>query len=115
MKDGSKEEFECPVAIEFYNKIMGGVDLAEQMANVYELNRQSCKWWKKYFFCLLMNAMVNSGIAYCKLKHRKSPQFLISLYLLQKPGWDPESSTHNIKAVKELDVHHKHHEAYLLI
>ncbi|XP_035226778.1 piggyBac transposable element-derived protein 3-like [Stegodyphus dumicola] len=38
MKDGSKEEFECPVAIEFYNKIMGGVDLADQMANVYELD-----------------------------------------------------------------------------
>ncbi|GFQ81197.1 rho guanine nucleotide exchange factor 10-like protein, partial [Trichonephila clavata] len=43
-KDGSKEEFECPVAIEFYNKIMGGADLADQMANVYELDRKSCKW-----------------------------------------------------------------------
>ncbi|GFU24639.1 rho guanine nucleotide exchange factor 10-like protein [Nephila pilipes] len=34
MKDGSQEEFECPVAIEFCNKIMGGVDLTDQMANV---------------------------------------------------------------------------------
>ncbi|GFT90567.1 piggyBac transposable element-derived protein 4 [Nephila pilipes] len=39
MRDGSKEEFECPVAI--YNKIMGGVDLSDQMANVYELDRKS--------------------------------------------------------------------------
>ncbi|GFR12232.1 rho guanine nucleotide exchange factor 10-like protein [Trichonephila clavata] len=47
IKDGSKEEFECPVAIEFYNKIMGGLDLEDQMANVYELNRKSSKWWEK--------------------------------------------------------------------
>ncbi|GFQ91708.1 rho guanine nucleotide exchange factor 10-like protein [Trichonephila clavata] len=52
MKDGSKE-FECPVAIELYNKIMGGVDLADQRANVYELDRKLCKWWKKVFFRLL--------------------------------------------------------------
>ncbi|GFR14276.1 rho guanine nucleotide exchange factor 10-like protein [Trichonephila clavata] len=73
MKDGSKEEFECPVAIEFYNKIMGGVDLADQMTNVYGLDRKSCKWWKKVIFQLLMSAVVNSWIAYCELKHRKTP------------------------------------------
>ncbi|GFR14107.1 rho guanine nucleotide exchange factor 10-like protein [Trichonephila clavata] len=49
MKDGSKEEFECPVTIEFYNKIIRGVDLADQMTNVYGLDRKSCKWWKKVF------------------------------------------------------------------
>ncbi|GFQ74196.1 hypothetical protein TNCT_104951 [Trichonephila clavata] len=50
MKDGSKEEFECSVAIEFYNKIMRGVDIADQMANVCELDRKSCKCGgKKYF------------------------------------------------------------------
>ncbi|GFR18292.1 rho guanine nucleotide exchange factor 10-like protein [Trichonephila clavata] len=42
MKDESREEFECPVAIEVYNKIMGEVDLADQMTNVYELDRKSC-------------------------------------------------------------------------
>ncbi|GFQ80338.1 rho guanine nucleotide exchange factor 10-like protein [Trichonephila clavata] len=50
MKEGSKEEFECLVAIEFYNKIMGAVDLADQMLNVYGLDRKSCKSWKKYCF-----------------------------------------------------------------
>ncbi|GFQ76784.1 rho guanine nucleotide exchange factor 10-like protein [Trichonephila clavata] len=44
MKVGSKEEFKCPVTIEFYNKIMGGVDLTDQMANVYELDRKFSKW-----------------------------------------------------------------------
>ncbi|GFQ67988.1 rho guanine nucleotide exchange factor 10-like protein [Trichonephila clavata] len=72
MKEGSKEEFECPVAIEFYNKIMGGIDLADQMANAYRLDRKLCKWWKKVFFRLLISAVVNSWIAYCELKHRKN-------------------------------------------
>ncbi|GFQ90732.1 rho guanine nucleotide exchange factor 10-like protein [Trichonephila clavata] len=49
MKDESNEKFECPAAIEFCNKIMGGVDLADKMENVYELDRKSCKQWKKYF------------------------------------------------------------------
>ncbi|GFR10428.1 rho guanine nucleotide exchange factor 10-like protein [Trichonephila clavata] len=81
MKDVSKEEFECPVAIQFYNKIMGGVDLADQMANVYELDRKSCKWWNKVFFRLLMSTVVNSWFAYCGLKHRKTPllDFIVPL------------------------------------
>ncbi|GFQ77306.1 rho guanine nucleotide exchange factor 10-like protein [Trichonephila clavata] len=85
MKDGSKEEFECPVAIEFYNKIMGGVDLEDQMANVYELNRNSCKWGKKVFFRLLKSAVVNSWIAYTANSNIEKPHFLISLYFLKKP------------------------------
>ncbi|GFS35902.1 rho guanine nucleotide exchange factor 10-like protein [Trichonephila inaurata madagascariensis] len=52
---------------------MGGVDLSDQMANVYELDRKSCEWWKKVFVCLLMSAVVNSWIAYSELKHRKTP------------------------------------------
>ncbi|GFQ79995.1 rho guanine nucleotide exchange factor 10-like protein [Trichonephila clavata] len=52
---------------------MGGVDLADQMANVYGLDRTSCKWWKKAFFRLLMSSEVNSWIVYCELKHRKTP------------------------------------------
>ncbi|GFR16251.1 piggyBac transposable element-derived protein 4 [Trichonephila clavata] len=77
MKNGSKEEFECPVAIEFYNKIMGGVDFADQMANVYELDRNSCKWWEKVwcFFVPIVRAVVNSWIVYCELKHRNTPLF----------------------------------------
>ncbi|GFR11196.1 piggyBac transposable element-derived protein 4 [Trichonephila clavata] len=73
MKDGSKEEFKCLVAIEFYNKILGGVDLTDQMTTVYKLDRKSCKWWKKVFFCLLISGVVNSWIAYCELKYRKTP------------------------------------------
>ncbi|GFV52380.1 piggyBac transposable element-derived protein 4 [Trichonephila clavipes] len=51
------------------------------MANIYELDRKSCKWWKKVFFCLLMSAVVNSWIAYCELKHRNPPllDFIVPL------------------------------------
>ncbi|GFR26194.1 rho guanine nucleotide exchange factor 10-like protein [Trichonephila clavata] len=81
VKDVNKEEFECPVAIKFYSNIMGGVDLADQMANIYELIRKSCKLWKKVFFRLLMSALVNSWIVYCGLKHRKIPllDFIVPL------------------------------------
>ncbi|GFY45610.1 piggyBac transposable element-derived protein 4 [Trichonephila inaurata madagascariensis] len=74
MKDGNKEEFECPVVIEFYNKIMRGVDFADQIANVYELDRKSRKWWKKSIFSPIdERSRQLMGIAYCELKHRKTP------------------------------------------
>ncbi|CAH2012403.1 unnamed protein product [Acanthoscelides obtectus] len=46
-KSGKKVDVPCPTAIAFYNEIMGGVDLADQMSGVYNLDRKSCKWWKK--------------------------------------------------------------------
>ncbi|GFR28844.1 rho guanine nucleotide exchange factor 10-like protein [Trichonephila clavata] len=60
---------------------MGGVNLVDQTANVYELDRKSCKWWEKVFFRLLMSAVVNSWIAYCGPKHRKTPllDFIVPL------------------------------------
>ncbi|CAH1992523.1 unnamed protein product [Acanthoscelides obtectus] len=44
MKDGSSSEVPCPEAIEFYNKYMGGVDHADQMVSLYDINRKSAKW-----------------------------------------------------------------------
>ncbi|GFQ83090.1 piggyBac transposable element-derived protein 4 [Trichonephila clavata] len=81
MKDGSNKEYECPVAIEFYNKILGKVDLADQLPNVYELDRKSFKCRKKAFFRLLMTAVVNSWIAYWELKYRNTPllDFIVPL------------------------------------
>ncbi|GFQ78951.1 rho guanine nucleotide exchange factor 10-like protein [Trichonephila clavata] len=73
MKYGSNEEFECSEAIEFYNKIMRGVNLEDQKTNTYKLDQKSCKWFKKVFFRLLMSAVVNSWIAYCELNFRKTP------------------------------------------
>lgn len=80
-KDGSKSDITCPAAIKFYNEIMGGVDLADQMAGVYELDRKSAKWWKKVFYRLLMVAVVNSWIIHNELHRNKQPliDFLCTL------------------------------------
>ncbi|GFQ88468.1 piggyBac transposable element-derived protein 4 [Trichonephila clavata] len=73
MKDGSKEEFECLVTIEFYKKSW---EVKTLKTNVHELNQKSSKWWENVFFRLLMSAVV-----YCGLKHRKT-QLLYFIVLL---------------------------------
>lgn len=57
--------------IEFYNKIMGGVDLSDQKVGTYDFDRKSKKWWKKVFFRLLMITVVNSWILYEETKKKK--------------------------------------------
>ncbi|XP_046407856.1 macrophage metalloelastase-like [Ischnura elegans] len=46
-KDGTKLVVDCPAAICFYNRYMGGVDLSDQKVSVYDFDRRSKKWWKK--------------------------------------------------------------------
>jgi len=48
-KDGSKKTIDCPDPIRFYRQVMGGVDRADQMAGIYDLDRRSNKWWKKLY------------------------------------------------------------------
>ena len=52
--------------IHYYNKYMGGVDSNDQLMQYSVFSRQTVKWWKKAFFCLLNLAMVNSFILYCE-------------------------------------------------
>ena len=81
-KDGSVTNIHCPESISFYCKIMGGVDIADQMAGMYELDRKSSKWWRKVFFRSLMFASVNSWIIYRELRgHPEMPllDFIIDL------------------------------------
>ncbi|GFY52782.1 piggyBac transposable element-derived protein 4, partial [Trichonephila inaurata madagascariensis] len=93
---------------------MGGVDLADQMANVYELDRKSCKWRKKVFFRLLMSTVVNSWIAYCELKKRKTP--LLELIVpLAEALMSSGKLNAQYQRVEELDAHLKHHEAYSIL
>ena len=81
-KDGSTKETPCPESIKFYRKIMGGVDIADQMAGVYDLDRKSLKWWKKVFYRLLLFTSVNAWIIYKEVKrHPQKPlfDFIVSL------------------------------------
>lgn len=80
-KDGIRVDVACPEAIAFYNEIMGGVDLADQMSGVYEMDRKSSKWWKKVFYRLLMISIVNSWVIYNEVRRKKEPliEFLFVL------------------------------------
>ena len=80
-KDGTVKEVACPVPIAFYNKYMGGVDHADQMIGLYNLDRKSCKWWHKVFFCLLLTAVYNSYIIFCETNYKRIPyiQYFINL------------------------------------
>lgn len=81
LKTGDKTEIECPDAIIFYNKFMGGVDLADQKVSTYDLDRKSAKWWRKVFYKLLMSAVVNSWIIFNEIQNKKNPllNFLVPL------------------------------------
>lgn len=80
-KDGTRSTVDCPLLIRDYNRMMGGVDLADQKTAVYDMNRKSKKWWRKVFFKILMLCVVNSWILYMEHHHRKMPliQFIVPL------------------------------------
>ena len=75
-KDGSGRWVSFPEAIQFYRKIMGGVDLADQIAGLYALDRKSLKWWKKIFYRCLMFSIVNSWVVYKQLQRHPNKPFL---------------------------------------
>lgn len=45
----SKKDVMCPTAIAKYNKIMDGVDIADQKVQVYDFDQKSTEWWKQFF------------------------------------------------------------------
>ncbi|XP_055376720.1 piggyBac transposable element-derived protein 4-like [Condylostylus longicornis] len=81
MKDGQKLDVPCPDIIKCYRYVMGGVDLADKMVGVYDLDRKSTKWWKKVFFRLIMTCAVNAWIVYSEIHREKKPfkDFLVDL------------------------------------
>ena len=83
---------------------MGGVDRADQMAGVYELDRKSLKWWEKVLYRMSMVVAVNSWIIYKQLKcNRSKMPFLVELAeeLIhnEKKGWR-KMSTQRWKTTK---------------
>ncbi|XP_049861994.1 piggyBac transposable element-derived protein 4-like [Schistocerca gregaria] len=80
-KDGSKLVVECLVALKTYNEYMGGVDLADQMSTLYDLDRKSDKCWKKVFYKLLLAIVVNAWILQKEIQHKTVPlkHFLVNL------------------------------------
>ena len=55
--------------------------MADQMTELYELDRKSNKWWKKVFYRLIMMTVVNAWIIYKGKTRSKIPllQFIVPL------------------------------------
>ncbi len=53
-KDGSKKQYNCPIAIKDYNTFMGGVDKADMLCSIYGINRKSKKWWHRFSALLIV-------------------------------------------------------------
>ena len=48
-----REDIEKPECICDYNKLMGGVDLYDQLCSYYSFDHRTVKWWRRAFFHLL--------------------------------------------------------------
>ena len=79
--DGTDKDIDCPDAIACYNSIMGGVDLADQKASIYNPDRKSTKWWRRVFYKSLINATINAWIISQEARGKKIPlrKFLVPL------------------------------------
>ena len=55
---------------------MVGMDLADQMAELYDLERKSLKWWKKVFYRFFLFAAVNSWVIHKELQCKPKMAFL---------------------------------------
>ena len=61
---GGTEEVQKPAIVEKYNTYMGGVDKADQLLSYYGFSHRTVKWWRRAFFHLFDQAIVNAYILY---------------------------------------------------
>lgn len=59
-KTGEKLLIDCLETISFYRQKMGGVDRADQFVCLYDYDRKSNKWWKKFFYTCLNMCAINA-------------------------------------------------------
>ena len=70
-KDGSNKTYPYPLAVDLYNKYMGGVDLADAMRKVYSCSRKSKgEWYMRLFWFLVDTSVVNAYILECESPNR---------------------------------------------
>jgi len=50
-----------------YNKEMGGVDKADMLRSIYDLDRKSRKWWHRLFFAMFEITLVKAYVTFCDL------------------------------------------------
>jgi hypothetical protein len=71
---GCKEPYEhtrdlpIPMAIDDYNRFMGGVDIADQLRAGFSTQQQGVKPWRLLFYWLLDSTIIN---AFILLEHKR--------------------------------------------
>lgn len=65
--DGTSKMFSCPQVVKDYNTFMGGVDRADHLRSLYNVDRKARKWWHRLFWGFLDIAFVNAYVIYCEL------------------------------------------------
>ena len=73
-KDGSVTPVPCPAAVKYYNKYMGGVDLADNLRRSCTFSLKSVRWYMRIFWYLLESAAVNAHIVQMETTGIKMPQ-----------------------------------------
>ena len=90
------EDVQKPVMVEQYNTYMGGVDKADQLLSYYGFSHRTVKWWRRAFFHLFDNAIVNAYILYRLLVQpgRKLDHKHFRIELAKQLLGSAESDTH---------------------
>ncbi|XP_044740939.1 piggyBac transposable element-derived protein 3-like [Chrysoperla carnea] len=71
-KKGEKHPIKCPEVICDYGKFMGGVDRADHLRSLYNLDRRSKKWWHRLLFGMIEISLINAYIIYCQARTKMS-------------------------------------------
>ena len=65
---GGREEISKPHMVAEYNRYMGGVDKSDQLLSYYGFSHRTVKWWRRAFYHLLEEGVVNAYILYTESK-----------------------------------------------
>lgn len=75
-----------PEPIHFYIRLMGGVDLGDQLMSYYSFLRRSVKWWRKLFIHLFNMVLLNAFVLQKKyatdpLDHEEFREYIVDMLL----------------------------------
>lgn len=78
--NGEKETVTKPTIVTDYNRHMGGVDLADQCMVYYAVGRKSMKWYKRIFWRLIEQTIVNAYILFKQIRGINPKQYPQKLF-----------------------------------
>ena len=84
--DHRQNSIEKPEPIYYYVKLMGGVDLGDQLMSYYSFLRRSVKWWRKLFVHMFNMLLLNSFVLQKKyatepLSHEEFRECIVDMLL----------------------------------